>query len=148
VLVNEPRMLRIELPPGFHLLNANGRYGTYVNKATGARVPRSAARARAIKEEVVRQVQDEPPFTGKVRIRAIYFPNSKRPHDPGNLFPSVKAAVDALHPPQRNKKPQPFVHILDDDSSRYVTELSMIVAERVVRGGQLVIQVIEERDDG
>ena len=142
---SEPRILRLEFPPGFPLLNANDRRGTYLNSKTGQRVPRGAHRAVKIREKAAELAQGAEPFTGKVRIRAIYYPNSKRPHDPGNLFPSVKAGIDGIHKPRREG--QPYADIIPDDSSKYVSELSMVVADQVVPGGQLVIQIIEDVDD-
>jgi hypothetical protein len=122
----EPRILRIELPPGFKLISSNDRPNHY----------QRAKLTRDIKAEAARLIKGEKPFGGKVRIRAVYSPGTRHRHDPGNLYPSVKAAVDALVP-----------SIIPDDSSRYVTEVSLVVADRIVKGGQLVIQVIDDAGD-
>lgn len=144
--MGEPRMLRIALPPGLPLLSANDRLHWTKTRKIGL----------AIKEEVVKAVRGEEPFTGKVRIRAIYHPPTTRGRrDPGNFYPTVKAAVDALvgQKDQVNKKTgkvypaPPFVPLLADDSSRYVTEVALVVSSLVVAGGQMVIQVIEVIED-
>jgi hypothetical protein len=138
---SEPRILRIELPPGIPLLNANDRDHWAVR----------AKKTRDIKTEVVKQVEGEAPFTGKVRARGIYHPptrGSKR-YDPDNFVPTLKAVLDALHPvTAKNKQgedvPQPFVYLLPDDNSRYVTEVSLMIMEQRVPEGQFIVQVIED----
>jgi hypothetical protein len=140
IIHGDCRVLRIALPPGLPLLNANDRRSHY----------QRAKLTREIKAEVVKLVKNEEPFTGKVRIRATYSPGTRHRHDPGNLYPSVKAAVDALVPQKSRKvkgkmvEPPPFVPLLADDSSEYVSEVSLVIAEQIVPKGQLVIQVISD----
>ena len=116
-------ILRIELPAGLPLLNSNDRPNHYLR----------AKKTKAIKAAAAGLIEGAEPFAGKVRIRAVYRPGTRHRHDPGNIYPSVKAAVDALVP-----------SALPDDSSKYITSLEMIVSDEIVKGGQLIIEVIAD----
>lgn len=119
------RTLHIELPAGTPLISANDRLNHYAR----------AKLTKGIKAETARILADlDPePFPGKVRIIAVYHPSTRHRHDPGNIYPSAKAAIDALVP-----------SVLPDDSSKYISSLEMIVSDEIVKGGKLTIDVIPE----
>lgn len=113
--------LILALPPGHPLLNANDRRNRYAQ----------AKITKEIRTWVHDRVRGLDQFPGTVKIIATYYPGTRHRHDPGNIFPSVKAAVDGLVP-----------IVIPDDSSKYVTSLEMIVASTVIKGSQLVIEVV------
>lgn len=80
------------------------------------------------------------PKLNRVKIRAVYKAPDNRRRDVSNLFPSVKAAVDGLVD----------AGVLKDDNDRYVKSLEMVRSEENVRGGQLIIEIIDldEDDEG
>lgn len=120
--MNEPRVLRIELP-GLPVLTANDRPGHYAR----------AKKMREIKAQAGEAVKGAEPFPGKVRIRAVYSPPNRHERDPDNIFLTAKACIDALVP-----------SVIPADSSRVVSEVCCAIADRVVPGGLFVVQVIED----
>lgn len=117
----------VELPAGLQLMNANDRHHWTKRSNLTASI-RSVARGQA----------KGIPKLDKVKIRAIYKAPDNRRRDVSNLFPSVKAAVDGLVD----------AGILKDDNDRYVVSLEMVRSPENVRGGQLIIEIIEVQDEG
>jgi hypothetical protein len=117
--------LMIHLPPGTPLLNSNDRRGKYAH----------AKLVKDIKTLAGELVKDAEPFPspGKVKITATFYPGTRHRHDPGNMYPTVKAMIDALVP-----------SVLPDDSSKYVSSLTMIVSDEIIKGGQMSIEVSDE----
>lgn len=138
---SDPRILRIELPPGIPTLNANDRIHW------GTRKDRTAAlRAETCKEA---QRQTFFPFS-RVRIRCIFRAPSNHRRDVANLYPSFKAIIDGLVD----------AGVIREDHDGIVKEVSIIRGENLPREslsrrgkginrrdsftyGQLVVQVIE-----
>lgn len=125
---------RLEFPPGTKLISANGRSSKYAVSAS----------SRFAKAKVTGQLRDMAcvlakkaaiPRLGKVRIRATYFPPDNRRRDSSNvLFFSVKASVDGCVD----------AGILADDNDKIVKSTELIPGDHIVRGGQMVIEVIPD----
>lgn len=139
---NDPRILRIELPPGLPLLNANDRPAFRQHKSgEKQRFSSNTKKKHQIHSETFRQAKANPMTFSKVRIRVIFrgFDNHRR--DVSNLFPTVKVMVDALVD----------AHIIPDDDDRHVKSMELIRGENLPKGtaggvrggGQLILQVIE-----
>ena len=124
----EPRILRIELPPGLPLLNANDRIH-YRSRSKITEQLRSEA-CRAAKAE------HWLPF-GKVRVRCIFRAPDNRRRDVSNLFPSFKAVLDGIVD----------AGVLKDDNDKFVREFTIVRGENLPKLGQLIIQIIEVTDD-
>jgi crossover junction endodeoxyribonuclease RusA len=122
----EPRILRIELPPGLPLLNANDRLH-YRERSKRTEKLRSEAHKAA-------KAQSSFPFR-KVRIRCIFRAPDKRRRDVANLYPSFKAVIDGALVDTK---------LLPDDSDRYITELCLVRGEDSPKKAQLILQVIED----
>jgi crossover junction endodeoxyribonuclease RusA len=121
---SEPRILRIELPPGLPLLNANDRL----------HYRERSKRTEKLRSEAYKAAKAQPslPFT-RVRIRCIFRAPDKRRRDVANLYPSFKAVIDGIVD----------AGLLLDDNDRYVTELSLVRGEDSPKKAQLIVQVIE-----
>jgi hypothetical protein len=124
----EPRVLRIELPPGLPLLNANDRLH-YRERAKRTERLRSEAYRAA-------KVQNPYPFR-KVRVRCIFRAPDKRRRDVANLYPSFKACIDGALVDTK---------LLPDDNDRYITEVCLVRGEDSPGKAQLILQVIEVSD--
>ncbi len=121
----DPRILRIELPPGLPLLNANDRI----------HYKERAKRTEKLRSEACKAAKAQPflPF-GRVRIRCIFRACDNRRRDVANLYISYKACIDGLVD----------AGVLKDDSDRYVAEVCLVRGEnRTDKKPQLVLQVIE-----
>lgn len=103
-------------------MNANDRVH-WSKRANATATIRSVARGQA---KGIPRLQ-------RVKIRAIYKAPDNRRRDVSNLFPSVKAAVDGLVD----------AGVLQDDNDRYVKSLEMTRSPDNVRGGQLIIEIID-----
>lgn len=118
------RVLTVELPPGLKLLSANDRSHFYA-RAKQTKVIREAAAATA-------GALDFDKF-GTVRIRCVFRAPDNRRRDVANLYLSFKAAIDGLVD----------AGVLEDDSDRYVRELTIVRGENLKGTGQLIIEVRE-----
>jgi Holliday junction resolvase RusA-like endonuclease len=122
---SDVRILRIELPPGMPLLNANDRSHHMTR----------AKRTHHIRAEAFKAAKAQPfmPF-GKVRIRCIYRAPDNRKRDVVNLYPSFKAVIDGIVD----------AGVIKDDNDTIVKEVSFVRGENLPKKGQLVVQVIED----
>jgi crossover junction endodeoxyribonuclease RusA len=123
--MKDVRILRIELPSGMPLLNANDR----THHMTRAK------RTAMIRAEAYKAAKAQPflPF-GKVRIRCIYRAPDNRKRDVVNLYPSFKAVIDGIVD----------AGVIKDDNDTIVKEVSFVRGENLPKKGQLVVQVIED----
>jgi crossover junction endodeoxyribonuclease RusA len=129
-----PRMLRIELPPGLKLINANDRPKMLKNKR-GGHYPESAITAAALREETRKAaLASSFELFSRVRLRCIFRAPDNRKRDVANLYPSFKAVLDGLVE----------AGVIPDDDDSVVRELSIVRGENLPHLGQLVIQVISE----
>lgn len=130
---SDPRILRIELPPGLPLLNANKRVFIRKNKS-GRRVPTNSEDIERLRDEAEKAARAQPfmPFS-KVRIRCIFRAPDNRKRDTFNLAPSFKACIDGIV----------RAGVIKDDNDSIVKEVSIVRGENIPLG-QLIIQVIEE----
>jgi crossover junction endodeoxyribonuclease RusA len=121
---SDPRILRIELPSGLPLLNANDRL----------HYRERSKRTEKLRSEAYKAAKAQPfmPFT-KVRLRCIFRAPDKRRRDVANLYPSFKACIDGLVD----------AGVLPDDNDRYVTEVCLVRGEDAPKKAQLILQVIE-----
>lgn len=83
-----------------------------------------------------RNLSSHIPRMDKVKIRATYYPPDNRRRDMSNLFLTVKAAVDGLVDSG----------VLKDDSDKYVRGHELLPGDHVVKGGQMIIEVIDVGD--
>lgn len=112
----------IELPPGMELLNSNQRLHPMV-KARLTKLLRRAGHKAAV-------------AVGLPRLERVYVvgelrPTDRRKRDPGNWYPSAKAAVDGA---------MTDAGVLVDDDSAHLVGPDMRLGP-VVKGGQLVLHV-------
>lgn len=122
---SEPRILRIELPPGLPLLNANDRIHYKQRSKTTAKL-----RAEAYKAA---KAQPFLPFS-KVRIRCLFRAPDNRRRDVANLYLSYKACIDGIVD----------AGVIKDDRDGIVVEVSIARGEnRTDKKSQLILQVIE-----
>lgn len=112
----------VELPAGLPLLNANGREH-WSKRANAVATIRDIARGQA------RGI----PRLRKVKIKATYHAPDNRKRDSSNLFPAIKAAVDGVVD----------AGVLQDDSDKFVVSLEIVRSPDNVRGGQMVLEIIE-----
>jgi crossover junction endodeoxyribonuclease RusA len=123
-----PRILRIELPPGLDLLNANDR-SHYRVRSKKTAVLRTEA-YRAAKAHMMT-------FT-RVKVRCIFCAPDNRRRDTSNVFPSYKACLDGLVD----------AGVLRDDNDKYVVSFEMLRGKnRTDKRSQLIIEIIEVDDD-
>jgi crossover junction endodeoxyribonuclease RusA len=125
---SEPRILRIELPSGLPLLNANDRL----------HYRERSKRTEKLRSEACKAAKAQPflPFS-RVRIRCIFRAPDKRRRDVANLYPSFKACIDGLVD----------AGVFRDDSDKYVSELCLVRGQDSPKKAQLILQVIEEPCD-
>lgn len=112
----------IELPPGMELLNSNQRLHPIV-KARLTKVLRRAGHRASL-------------AIGLPRLERVYVvgelrPTDRRRRDPGNWYPSAKAAVDGA---------MTDAGVLVDDDAEHLVGPDMRLGP-VVKGGQLVLHV-------
>lgn len=132
----EPRILRIELPPGMPLLNANDRIH---HKERSKRTER--LRSEAFRRATFPEIPGDPPRMtfSRVKIKATFRGFSSHKRDSSNLFPTVKVVVDQLV----KAKVIPY----DDD--RCVKSVEILRGGNLTGnpakdgGGQLIVEVIE-----
>lgn len=119
------RHFSIAFPPGTELLSANGReHWSKRGKVT------ASLRQQACEIARLKRI----PELEQVRIRVLYYPGDRRRRDPGNLYPSAKAAIDGLVDAK----------VIKDDNYKIVKSLTMEIPEQgKVTGGQLVIEIEE-----
>ena len=131
---DEPRILRIELPPGLPLLNANKR--PFMRKSKdGRRVPSDSKDIERLRDEAEKAARAQPfvPFS-RVRIRCIFRAPNNYKRDTFNLAPSFKAIIDGLV----------RAGVIKDDNDSIVKEVCLVRGENLPKLGQLIIQVIED----
>jgi crossover junction endodeoxyribonuclease RusA len=117
----------VEMPVGIQLMNANDREH-WSKRAKVSSLLRTTARA---------QCKSIPKGLQKVKIKAIYYAPDNRRRDVSNLFPSCKAIVDGIVD----------AGVIKDDNDKYVTSLEMVRAPENIKGGQLIIEIIEVFED-
>jgi len=122
---SDPRILRVEMPPGLPLISANDR----------SHYRERSKKTEKLRSEAYKAAKAQPfmPFT-KVRIRCIFRAPDNRRRDVANLYPSFKACIDGLVD----------AGVMKDDNDSVVRELSLVRGENLPKKGQLVIQVIED----
>jgi Holliday junction resolvase RusA-like endonuclease len=125
---------RVEFPPGLKLLSANGRSSlravTVTSNWKTSRKTKIAIHEMAFDLAKKQRI----PRLGAVRIRVYYYPPDRRRRDsPNILFWSSKCAIDGFTE----------AGVLPDDSDKYVRGIEFIPGGRVVRGGQMVIEIEE-----
>ena len=127
-------MYRLEFPPGTRLISANGRSSKYAVSAGNRWAKKKATEElRALGCALAGKAGI--PRLGKVRIRAVYFPPDNRKRDSSNvLFFSVKAGVDGCVD----------AGVLADDNDKIVTSTELVPGDAIVKGGQMVIEVIPD----
>ena len=125
---SDRRVVRVELPAGMVLLNANDRLHRMV-QAKRAKVIREAARVCARGHCG--------PFD-RVRLRVTYRApdNRRRDSNTGNLHPSIKAAIDGITDSG----------LIKDDNDKIVVGMEIRRGENLPKLGQLIIDVIEVVD--
>lgn len=123
--VPEPRILRIEMPPGLPLLNANDRI----------HYRERAKKTEKLRSEAFRIATGSLMSFGKVRIRCIYRAPDNRRRDVANLYPSFKAAIDGAT----------SAGVLPDDNDKYVKSVELLRGENLPKG-QLILEFIEWED--
>ncbi|WP_336214423.1 hypothetical protein [Nonomuraea sp. LPB2021202275-12-8] len=112
----------VELPPGLKLLNSNQRPHPMV-RAKLTRVLREAGQRAAAEAGI--------PHMERVYVICELRPSDRRRRDPGNWYPSAKAAVDGG---------LVDAGALDDDDHTRLIGPDMRLGE-VVRGSQLVLHI-------
>jgi crossover junction endodeoxyribonuclease RusA len=95
------------------------------------------AKTSALIRAAARELSKGIPSLGKVKIRAVYYAPDNRRRDVSNLFPSVKSAIDGVVD----------AGVLKDDNDKFVVSLEMVRGEYNIRGGQLVIEIIDLADE-
>jgi Holliday junction resolvase RusA-like endonuclease len=122
--MTEPRILRIELPPGLPTLSANDR----------RHFMERSKKTEKLRSEAYKAARAQPflPFS-RVRIRCIFRAPDKRKRDVANLYPSFKACVDGIVD----------AGVIKDDHDGIVREFSIVRGENYPKKGQLIIEVIE-----
>jgi crossover junction endodeoxyribonuclease RusA len=120
------RIFKISFPEGMPLLNANGREH-WTKRAHLTSDIRMTAR----------NLSGNIPRLDKVKLRWLYFPPDNRKRDTGNLYPSFKAALDGLVDSG----------VLDDDNDKHVLSIEMARGDHIVKGGQLVLEILEVNND-
>lgn len=114
----------IVMPTGLKLLNSNDRLHIRVK----------ALRTAALREAAFEAAgHANLPHLGRAHIYCHLRAGDRRRRDPGNWYPSAKACVDGLVD----------AGVLDDDDHTRVIGPDMRLAPEMVRGGQLVITLIE-----
>lgn len=123
----------LEFPPGTLLLTANGRSSK--NAVSAGNRWRKREVTASLRDMGCRLAKNQGiPRLERVRIRALYFPPDKRRRDaPNLLFHSSKAAIDGIVD----------AGVLADDADKYVLSLELAPGGHIVRGGQMVIEIIE-----
>lgn len=119
---------RIELPAGLPLLNANHRMPPVVRDKMKATI-RETARQVAIQQQI--------PKLERVRVRAIYYYPDNRNRDPGNMVLSVKPLIDGGLVDSQ---------VIPDDNDTYLIDDGISRGNPNVKGGQLVLEVIEDKN--
>ncbi|OPC79959.1 hypothetical protein B4N89_02455 [Embleya scabrispora] len=114
----------IVMPTGLRLMNSNERPHPRV-RALRTKALREAAREMAMLADL--------PHLNRAHIYCHLRATNRARRDPGNWYPSAKACVDGLVD----------AGVLDDDDHTRVIGPDMRLAPEVVRGGQLVITLIE-----
>ncbi|QFY09626.1 hypothetical protein GBF35_25880 [Nonomuraea phyllanthi] len=112
----------IELPPGLDLLNSNQRLHPMVKAQMTKRLRRAGYRA---------SMEIGLPRLERVYVVGELRPNDRRRRDPGNWYPSAKAAVDGA---------MTDAGVLVDDDAEHLVGPDMRLG-RVVKGGQLVLHI-------
>lgn len=118
-----PRSWTVTLPAGMLLLNSNDR----LHHAPKARI--TAALREAGKDAAL---QAEVPCLERAHVYGILCPGNRRRRDPGNWYPSFKAAVDGLVD----------AGILPDDDDKHLIGPDMRLGP-VVHGSQIRLLIIE-----
>jgi crossover junction endodeoxyribonuclease RusA len=121
------RSFEISLPPGTPLLNSNNRLH-WSKKARITKNLRWTAFLLAKGAKI--------PHLDTVKILVRYHAPDNRRRDAHNFAPAVKACLDGIVDSGA----------LKDDSDRYVKSLEIARASENIRGGQLVITIIEVGD--
>lgn len=121
------RTFKICFPPGMPLLNSNGREH-WTKRAHLTSDIRMTAR----------NLSGHVPKLDKVKLRWLYFPPDNRRRDTGNLYPSYKAALDGLVDSG----------VLEDDNDKHVLSIEMARGDHIVKGGQLVLEILEISECG
>jgi crossover junction endodeoxyribonuclease RusA len=85
---SNPRIWRIELPPGMDLLNSNQRAGHWGHRQRLTLHLRAAAGWKAMQQQI--------PQLQRAHVLGIYEPPDLRKRDPANLYPSFKACIDGI----------------------------------------------------
>ncbi len=121
-----PHSFKIEFPPGTALLNVNQRNHWSKNaKVTAGLRQLSFLLARGITR------------LEKARIRATYYPPDNRRRDSSYvLYLSPKPIIDGIVD----------AGILSDDCDKYMRGLELLPGDCIVKGGQVVIEIIEVED--
>jgi crossover junction endodeoxyribonuclease RusA len=114
----------VVLPTGLRLMNSNERLHPRVRALRTAAL-RQAAREAAMLADL--------PHLDRAHIYCHLRGHNKGRRDPGNWYPSAKAAVDGLVD----------AGVLDDDDHTRVVGPDMRLAPEIVHGGQLVLTLIE-----
>lgn len=118
---------KIEFPAGMPLLNANDR--THWSKR---------AHLTSDIRMLSRNLSGHIPRLECVKIRVTFYPpNNRRRDSPNVLFPTSKAIIDGIVD----------AGVLKDDSDRFVKSLELIPGDRVIRDGQVVVELIEVAND-
>lgn len=118
------RRYTIVMPTGIKLMNSNDRLHIRVK----------ALRTKALREAAFEVANTaDLPHLGRAQVYCHLRPTNKARRDPGNWYPSAKAALDGLVD----------AGVLDDDDHLHVIGPDMRLAPEVVKGGQLVITLIE-----
>ena len=124
---SDRRVVRVELPAGMVLLNANDRLHRMV-QAKRAKTIREAARVAA-------RGHDGP--YARVRVRCIFRAPDNRRRDVANLYPSFKSVLDGIVE----------AGVIADDHDGIVREFTIVRGENLPKKGQLIVQVIEILED-
>ncbi|WP_333745549.1 hypothetical protein [Streptomyces sp. IBSBF 2950] len=118
------RSWRVELPVGLELMNSNDR-PTIPQRARLTRELRQAGRAAALRARV--------PRLERAYITCYLRPVDRRRRDPGNWYPSAKAALDGVVD----------AGILADDDATRVLGPDMRLGDVIKPGPQLVLVVTD-----
>lgn len=126
----------LEFPPGTMLLTANGRSsGNAVSISQRWRKQQVVKELRELSGKLAKEAGI--PLLRAVRIKVAYYPPDRRKRDSSNLtFFSSKAAIDGLIP-----------RIIKDDNDQIVRSLELVPGDRIVKGGQMVIELEEAGDE-
>ena len=119
----------IEFPPGTPLTNANGREHWSRKARTGASL-REVAGFLARSQRI--------PKLGKAGFVFWYLPPDKRRRDtPNILYAASKSCIDGIVD----------AGVLPDDCDKYVKYLTFRPGDKIVPGGQMVMDIIEVGDE-